>query len=319
MPKAKVKAPEFASNSNRVTKLSTMTVSSEYSQALAQIAALPDVTPLGSGKVRDLFRVGSDALLLVASDRVSAFDEVLPTPIPGKGEVLTKITVFWLDFLGVPNHLISTDPCTYGYGLDAFADVLAGRSMLCKRAEVIPIECVARGYLVGSGWAEYQATGAVCGVALPEGLQLADRLPNPIFTPAYKAPMGKHDENITFARMVELVGEDTANALRDLTLDLYTRAAAHCEQRGIILADTKFEFGLLDGQIILIDEVCTPDSSRFWPADGYEPGRDQASFDKQVVRDWVKDHGTTDPLPEALVAQVQARYAEAHGRLTAPA
>lgn len=295
-----------------------MTAMSEYRQALAQISELPDVTALGSGKVRDLFSVGSNALLLVASDRVSAFDEILPTPIPGKGEVLSKITVFWLDFLGFPNHLISTDPCTYGYGLDAFADVLAGRSMLCKRADVIPIECVARGYLVGSGWAEYQETGSVCGVPLPEGLQLADRLPEPIFTPAYKAPMGEHDENITFERMCEIVGEGTAAELRDITLDLYKRAAAHCERRGIILADTKFEFGFLDGQIILIDEVCTPDSSRFWPADDYEPGRDQASFDKQMVRDYVKAHGTQAELPDELIAQVQARYAEAYGRLSAP-
>lgn len=294
-----------------------MTAMSEYRQALAQISALPDVTALGSGKVRDLFSVGDDALLLVASDRVSAFDEILPTPIPGKGEVLTAITTFWLDCLGFPNHLLSTDPHTYGYGLDAFSDVLAGRSMLCKRAEVIPIECVARGYLVGSGWAEYQESGTVCGVPLPEGLQLADRLPEPIFTPAYKAPMGEHDENITFERMAELVGEGTAAELRDITLDLYTRAAAHCAERGIILADTKFEFGFLDGQIILIDEVCTPDSSRFWPADEYEPGRDQASFDKQMVRDWVKAHGTEGELPDELIAQVQARYAEAYGRLTA--
>lgn len=289
-----------------------------YDQALCQIGDLPDVTALGSGKVRDLFAVGDHALLLIASDRVSAYDEILPTPIPGKGEVLTGITTFWLDFLGVPNHLLSTDPHTYGYGLDAFAEVLAGRSMLCKRAEVIPIECVARGYLVGSGWAEYQETGSVCGVTLPPGLQLADRLPEPIFTPAYKAPMGEHDENITFARMGELVGEETAAELRDLTLDLYTRAANHCLERGIILADTKFEFGHLDGQIILIDEVCTPDSSRFWPADSYEPGRDQASFDKQMVRDWVREHGTSSPLPEELIAQVQARYAEAYGRLSSP-
>lgn len=294
-----------------------MTVMRAYRQALTQIGELPDVAPLGSGKVRDRFSVGSKSILLVASDRVSAFDEILPTPIPGKGEVLTKITTFWLDYLGFPNHLIATDPKTYGYGLDAFAEVLDGRSMLCKRADVIPVECVARGYLVGSGWAEYQATGSVCGVALPDGLQLAQQLPEPIFTPAYKAPVGEHDENISLARMGEIVGEALAEQLCTITLDLYSRAAAHCAARGILLADTKFEFGLLDGEIILIDEVCTPDSSRFWPADDYQPGRDQASFDKQLVRDWVKVHGTQGELPEELVAQVQARYAEAYGRLTA--
>ncbi len=184
-----------------------------YTQALAEIGALPDVTALGSGKVRDLFAVGKDTLLLVASDRVSAFDEVLPTPIPGKGEVLTGITVFWLDFLDVPNHLLSTDPNTYGYGLDAFADILSGRSMLCRRADVIPIECVARGYLVGSGWAEYQASGSVCDVPLPSGLRVADRLPEPIFTPAYKAPAGEHDENISFEHMGDRVGEEIASQI----------------------------------------------------------------------------------------------------------
>lgn len=290
---------------------------SAYRDALNQIASLPEVTHIGAGKVRDLFAVGPHALLLVASDRVSAFDEVLPTPIPGKGKVLTDITTFWLNHFDVPNHLISTDPNAYGYGLDKFADLLEGRSMLCKRAEVIPVECVARGYLVGSGWAEYQEHGTVCGLPLPEGLVMADKLPEPIFTPAYKAPMGEHDENISFERMGELVGVELAETLRDLTLSLYAKAAAHAASRGIILADTKFEFGLLDGQVILIDEVCTPDSSRFWPADAYEPGRDQDSFDKQLVRNWVKEHGTDQPLPDEVVAQVQARYAEAYGRLTA--
>ena len=287
------------------------------------LEALPDVTRIGAGKVRDLFAVGEDLLLLVASDRISAFDVVMPTPIPDKGRVLTAMTDFWLDHLGdlVETHLVSVDPAEFPAGLSAHADLLAGRSMLCRRAQPLAIECVARGYLSGSGWKEYRATGAVCGVALPEGLQESEQLPEPIFTPATKAEVGDHDENIDFARAVEVVGRELAEQARELTLSLYGAAAEHARAQGIILADTKFEFGLVDGRLILIDEVLTPDSSRFWPADDYAPGRAQASFDKQYVRDWLEtlDWDKTPPgpaIPDEIVMRTRARYVEAYERLT---
>ena len=290
---------------------------------LDSLAALPGVTRLGAGKVREIFAVGEDQLLLVASDRISAFDVVMPTPIPDKGKVLTAMTAFWLDRLGdvVATHLIATDPAEFPEGLADHADVLAGRSMLCQRAQPLAIECVARGYLSGSGWKEYRADGTVCGIALPEGLQESQQLPEVLFTPATKAELGAHDENIDFATAADIVGLDVAERVRDLTLELYGRAAEHARERGIILADTKFEFGLVDGEIVLIDEVLTPDSSRFWPADDYEPGRAQRSFDKQYVRDWLEtlDWDKTPPgpeLPDEIVQRTRSRYVEAYGLLT---
>ncbi len=287
------------------------------------LTALPDVARVGSGKVRELYAVGEDQLLLVATDRISAFDVVMPTDVPDKGKVLTGMTAFWLQHLTdvVPNHLVATDPTTFGHGLDTFADQLAGRSMLCRRAQPLAIECVARGYLAGSGWKEYQASSTVCGIALPAGLQESSALPETIFTPATKADVGDHDENISYERAVEIVGADIAAQARDITIELYTRAAEHARSRGIILADTKFEFGIVDGQLILIDEVLTPDSSRFWPADEYEPGRSQRSFDKQFVRDWLEtlDWDKTPPgpeLPQDVVSRTRERYVEAYELIT---
>ncbi|MEI7744862.1 MAG: phosphoribosylaminoimidazolesuccinocarboxamide synthase [Chloroflexota bacterium] len=289
--------------------------------------------PLGdafvrSGKVRDLYRVGDDRLLLVASDRLSAFDVVLPTPIPDKGRVLTGLSRFWFDATAdiVANHLLSTDPADVPAGITGgdptvLAD-LRGRMMLGRLAEVLPVECVVRGHLSGSGWKEYQASGAVCGVELPPGLRESDRLPQPIFTPAWKAPAGQHDENITLGRVAELVGHRLANLVMIASLALYARGAIICERAGIILADTKYEFGVLpDGSLILIDEVMTPDSSRFWDAEAYEPGRAQASYDKQFVRDWLEQQpwGKTAPgpeLPDDVVEGTRARYVEAFERIT---
>ena len=290
---------------------------------MTDLAALPGVERLGSGKVREIFAVGDDQLLLVASDRISAFDVVMPTPVPDKGKVLTAMTAFWLDHLAgtVADHRISTDVDDYPESLRPHADALRGRSMLCRRAQVLPVECVARGYLAGSGWKEYRADGTVCGITLPTGLEESAQLPEPIFTPATKAELGEHDENITFERMVDIVGEDLATRLRDITLRLYATAAEHARDEGIILADTKFEFGLVDSGLTLIDEVLTPDSSRFWPADDYEVGRAQASFDKQFVRDWLEtlDWDKTPPgpeLPPDVVSGTRQRYVEAYERLS---
>ncbi len=282
---------------------------------------LEGVERIGAGKVRELYAVDG-ALLLVATDRVSAYDVVLPTPIPDKGRVLTGLTDFWLDEMAdvVGHHRISTDVAEFPAALQAHADSLRGRSMLCRRAEPLPVECVARGYLSGGGWRDYRATGTIGGVALPEGLRESERLPEPVFTPATKAVDG-HDENIDERRVADLVGADLTARLREVTLTLYERAAEHCRQRGILLADTKFEFGLVDGELILIDEVCTPDSSRFWPADGYEPGGPQPSFDKQFVRDWLDasgwDHTPPAPeLPPEIVGRTRERYVTAYERLT---
>jgi phosphoribosylaminoimidazole-succinocarboxamide synthase len=281
-----------------------------------------------SGKVRDLYAVGEDHLLLVASDRLSAFDVVLPTPIPDKGRILTGLSRFWFaqtfDIIG--NHLVSTDPADLpdavtGGDPAVLAD-LRGRMMLGRRAEVLPVECVVRGYISGSGWKEYRETGAICGVTLPRGLRESDRLPEAIFTPAWKAPSGQHDENIPFERVVELVGERNAQLVRVASLALYARGAAICDQAGIILADTKFEFGLLpSGELILIDEVMTPDSSRFWDGSAWDPGHAQPSFDKQFVRDWLEQQpwAKTAPgpaLPDDVVAGTRARYVEAFERIT---
>jgi phosphoribosylaminoimidazole-succinocarboxamide synthase len=281
-----------------------------------------------SGKVRDLYRVGEDRLLLVASDRLSAFDVVLPTPIPDKGRILTGLSRFWFSKTTdiVANHLVSTDPADLpedvtGGDARVLAD-LRGRMMLGRHTDVLPVECVVRGYLSGSGWKEYQATRAVSGLRFPEGLRESDRLPSPIFTPAWKAPAGQHDENISFHRVEELVGEEMADRVRTISLALYARGSALCERVGIIHADTKYEFGVTpDGELLLIDEVMTPDSSRFWDAATYEPGRAQASYDKQFVRDWLEQQAwdKTAPgpeLPDDVVTGTRTRYIEAFERIT---
>jgi phosphoribosylaminoimidazole-succinocarboxamide synthase len=273
------------------------------------------------GKVRDVYEVDDERLLLVATDRISAFDVVLPNPIPDKGCVLTGLTLYWLDETKdlVPNHLVSADRRDFP-GAFAEEPSLAGRSMLVKRAEVIPVECVARGYLTGSGLKQYRAEGHVCGVALSPGLDEADRLPEPIFTPTTKAAEG-HDMPLTFEETVELIGKGLAERLRELTIELYERGAEVALERGIIVADTKFEFGFAGGELTLIDEVLTPDSSRFWPAEGYVPGAAQPSFDKQFVRDWLDasgwDHEPPPPdLPAEVVARTARKYQEAYERIT---
>jgi phosphoribosylaminoimidazole-succinocarboxamide synthase len=272
------------------------------------------------GKVRDIYEAGDD-LLLVATDRISAFDVVLPTAIPDKGRVLTALTLFWLGKTAaiVPNHLLTADVGEFPAPFTGQSE-LAGRAMLVKRAQMVPIECVARGYLSGSGWNEYRADGSVCGIALPDGLRESDRLPETIFTPATKAAEG-HDLNISIDEAGDLVGRGLAERLRELTIAVYEHCAAVALERGLIIADTKFEFGFADGELILCDEVLTPDSSRFWPADRYAPGGPQPSFDKQYVRDWLDasgwDHEPPPPdLPEDVVEQTAARYREAYERLT---
>jgi len=271
------------------------------------------------GKVRDVYDLG-DTLAIVATDRISAFDWVMPNGIPEKGRVLTAMSVFWFDWLKVPHHLLGTDLAALP---SAFrSEQLAGRTMHVRKTTVVPVECVARGYLAGSGWKEYRSGGTVCGIPLPTGLREADKLPGPIFTPATKEEGGKHDENISFERMAATVGADTAAELRDRTLDVYRRAAAYAESRGIILADTKLEWGRLpSGELILIDEVLTPDSSRFWPKDTYRPGSSPPSFDKQFVRDWLETTGwdkKSEPprLPDEVVAKTAAKYREALDRVT---
>jgi phosphoribosylaminoimidazole-succinocarboxamide synthase len=280
-------------------------------------------TPLlGRGKVRDLYAV-DDALLLVATDRISAFDHVLGTGIPDKGKILTQISLFWFEFLKdmVPNHLITAEVSEFPAPLRPFADQLRGRSMLVKRAEMFPIECVARGYLAGSGWKEYQGTGTVCGIGLPAGLKDGSRLPEPVFTPATKSLHGEHDENISFAEAEKLVGAADATELRRLTLEIYKRAARHAEACGLILADTKFEFGRTAQGVILADEVLTPDSSRFWEGATWEPGGAQPSFDKQYVRDYLESihwnkQAPAPGLPEEVAVRTRAKYLEAFRRLT---
>jgi phosphoribosylaminoimidazole-succinocarboxamide synthase len=271
------------------------------------------------GKVRDVYDLGQQ-LLLVSTDRLSAFDWVLPTGIPDKGRVLTQISAFWFQRLDEPNHLITTDVRQMGLPQGIELPPLDGRTTLCRKTSVVPIECVVRGYLSGSGWAEYRKSGSVCGVSLPAGLRESDRLPEPIFTPATKAESG-HDENITFAQMVDAVGREVSEELRRRSIDIFQRGAEYALQRGIIIADTKFEFGQVDGQILLIDEVLTPDSSRFWPADQYTPGRGQPSFDKQFVRDWLTasgwDKNSPPPaLPDDVVIKTRAKYVEAYEQLT---
>ncbi|HYS24622.1 MAG TPA: phosphoribosylaminoimidazolesuccinocarboxamide synthase [Vicinamibacterales bacterium] len=283
---------------------------------------LNGAAPHRQGKVRDIYELG-DRLVLVATDRISAFDYVLGSGIPDKGKVLTQLSAFWFDQTHdiVPNHLIATDVAEFPAGLREDADMLAGRSMLVRKTNPIPIECVARGYLSGSGWKDYRATGTVCGVPLPGGLRESDRLPAPVFTPATKATSG-HDVNISQAEAGRIVGDRLVATLRDLTLQLYAFGAAHAETRGILLADTKFEFGLTDeGRVLLIDEVMTPDSSRYWPKDQYEPGGPQPSFDKQYVRDYLEQiHWNKQPpvpsLPDDVVLRTREKYLEAFRRLT---
>lgn len=277
---------------------------------------------LHRGKVRDIYDLG-DKLLIVATDRLSAFDVVLPTPIPDKGKILTLMTLFWLDFLCdiVENHLITAKVEEYPKELRGYADILRDRSMIVKKAKVLPVECIVRGYLSGSAWREYRERGEVCGLKLPEGLRESERLPEPIFTPSTKAELGKHDINISFEEMKKIIGESLADAVRTISLKLYQKAHAYALERGIIIADTKFEFGLYEERLILVDEVLTPDSSRFWPKDTYAPGRPQESFDKQFIRDWLKNsgwqEGTPPPsLPPEIVSQTRERYLEALYRLT---
>jgi len=282
----------------------------------------PDLKLKASGKVRDVYEIDEKQLLFIASDRISAFDYVLATGIPHKGRVLNQISLFWFDFLAdvVPNHLITADVDKYPAPVRKYADQLRGRSMLVRRAEIFPVECIVRGYLSGSGWKEYKATGKVSGIALPAGLQESDALAESIFTPSTKATSG-HDENISFDQMCDIVGVETASHLRDLTLRVYEKAAAYARQRGIIIADTKFEFGRTAQGITLADEVLTPDSSRFWPADKYAPGRAQDSYDKQYVRDYLEQiHWNKQPPAPALPADVARRtsekYLEAYSQLT---
>jgi phosphoribosylaminoimidazole-succinocarboxamide synthase len=276
---------------------------------------------INRGKVRDIYRVGED-LLIVATDRISAFDCILPTGIPYKGKVLTALSLFWFDLLKdvTENHLITASVEKMPETVHKHAVILRGRTMLVRKAEIIPIECVVRGYLAGSGWKEYRQNGMVCGIRLPAGLRESDALPEPIFTPATKATTG-HDENVSFERAAEVVGADTANELRRRTLEVYQKASAYARQRGIIISDTKFEWGRVQGRMVLADEVLTPDSSRFWPADKYAPGGPQPSFDKQFVRDYLETlnwdkRPPAPPLPEAVVRQTSQKYLEAYERLT---
>jgi phosphoribosylaminoimidazole-succinocarboxamide synthase len=282
----------------------------------------PDLQLRASGKVRDVYQLDNERLLFVATDRISAFDYVLATGIPHKGRVLSQISLFWFDFLSdvVPNHVITADVDSYPEPLQKYADQLRGRSMIVHRAEMSPVECVVRGYISGSAWKEYQATGKVCGIALPAGLRESEAFPEPIFTPATKAVSG-HDENISFARMCEILGTETSSTLRELTLRIYKKAAAYARQRGIIIADTKFEFGRTPKGITLADEVLTPDSSRFWPADKYAPGRGQESFDKQYVRDYLEEicwnkQPPAPALPADVANRTSEKYLDAYFQVT---
>lgn len=280
-----------------------------------------DIKPDAQGKVRDIYDLG-DKLLMVATDRISAFDYILEDEIPHKGAVLTQISLFWLEQLKdvIGNHLISADVADLPEQFKPYADYLRGRFMLVKKAEMFPVECIVRGYLAGSGLKEYQKQGAVCGIQLPEGLVNSSKLPEPIFTPSTKAEIGDHDENISFERCAEIIGEDAATQLRDLAIKVYSVARDHAAENGIIIADTKFEFGVIDGQIILADEVLTPDSSRFWPGDAYEPGRDQASFDKQYVRDWLNANwdrqGNPPHLPQEVIERTSQKYIAAYEKIS---
>ena len=280
-----------------------------------------DLRPDSHGKVRDIYDCG-DSLLMVASDRISAFDFILPDEVPHKGEILSRISAFWFEKFSdiIPNHLISMDPADYPAEYAQYSDYLLGRSMLVKKAKTIPIECIVRGYLTGSGKKTYDAEGTVCGIKLPEGLAEASQLPEPIFTPSTKAELGDHDENISFERCAEIVGQELAEKIRGASLAIYKAASEYAATRGIIIADTKFEFGLIDGELTLIDEALTPDSSRFWPAEGYVEGQVQPSYDKQYVRDWLKANwdmqGEPPHLPAEVMSGTSERYQEAYQILT---
>ena len=280
-----------------------------------------DITPDAQGKVRDLYDLG-DKLLLVATDRISAFDYILEDEIPCKGQVLTQLSCFWFELLDgvVENHLISADVADLPGQFKPYADYLRGRFMLVKKADMFPLECIVRGYLAGSGLKEYQKQGTVCGIELPSGLANSSKLPEPIYTPSTKAEIGGHDENISFERSAELVGEEDASRLRDMAIAVYSKARDHAAAQGIIIADTKFEFGRVDGKIILADEVLTPDSSRFWPGDQYAEGKDQPSFDKQFVRDWLDANwdrqGNPPRLPQEVVEKTSEKYIQAYETIT---
>lgn len=283
-----------------------------------------DIKPDAQGKVRDIYDLG-DSLLLVATDRISAFDYILPDTIPNKGIVLTQLSCFWFKLLEgvVENHLISSDVADLPAKFKPYADYLRGRFMLVKKANMFPAECIVRGYLAGSGLKEYRATQTVCGITLPAGLQESSQLPEPIFTPSTKAELGEHDENISFTRLCEILGEKDANTLRDLAVRIYTTARNHAAERGIIIADTKFEFGRVNGNIILADEVLTPDSSRFWPAESYHEGVEQPSYDKQFVRDWLSAHwdkqGNPPALPADIIQKTSEKYVHAYEAITGEA
>jgi len=277
---------------------------------------------INRGKVRDIYDLG-EHLLIVATDRISAFDVVMPDPVPGKGVILTRLSEFWFDMLKeiIPNHLISTKVEDFPAACRPYAEVLKDRSMLVRKAQPLPVECIVRGYLSGSGWKDYRATGKVCGIALPPGLQESDRLETPIFTPSTKAEKEAHDENVTFGEVIRLVGEEQAHWLKKFSLAIYEKARQWGEEKGIIIADTKFEFGLFDGRLILIDEVLTPDSSRFWPKDQFRPGRSQPSFDKQFLRDYLESIGwdkrpPAPSLPPEIIEKTRAKYEEALRKLT---
>jgi phosphoribosylaminoimidazole-succinocarboxamide synthase len=282
----------------------------------------PDLKLAGRGKVRDIYDLG-ETLLIVTTDRISAFDVIMNEPVPDKGYVLTQISAFWFRQMKdiIPNHIVSTEVRDFPAECRKYADVLEGRSMLVKKAKPLPAECIVRGYLSGSGWKDYRATGAICGIKLPAGLVESDRLPEPIFTPSTKAELGTHDENISFDRMVALCGKETAERVRDVTLRIYAKARDIADAKGIIIADTKFEYGIYDGELIIIDECMTPDSSRFWPKDTYKPGGPQPSFDKQFLRDYLEtlDWNKTapaPPLPAEIVRKTAEKYMEALVRLT---
>ncbi len=297
-----------------------------YSTEALLTTSLGTLPLTARGKVRDIYAISPDAaseLLFVATDRISAFDHVLASGIPDKGRILTQLSLFWFDHLRdiVPNHLISADTQAYPANLQPFAAQLRDRSMLVRRAQMLPVECVVREYISGSGWKDYQATGAICGISLPAGLRESDRLPEPIFTPAAKINTGGHDENISFDKVVEQIGSQAAEELRSLTMAIYAKASAHAASKGLILADTKFEFGLIDGRITLADEVLTPDSSRYWPAESYSPGGAQPSFDKQFVRDYLESirwnkQAPAPTLPPDVVYQTRAKYLEAFTLIT---
>jgi len=302
--------------------MTTQTLDSVLLQTDFLQTDFPDLKLFASGKVRDVYQVGSDHLLFIATDRISAFDYVLATGIPHKGRVLTQISLFWFDFLKevVPNHLVTADVNRYPAEVRPCADQLRGRSMLVQRAEMFPVECVVRGYLSGSGWKEYKASGSVCGIKLPTGLRESQQLPEPIFTPATKATTG-HDENISFEHMSQLVDPEDARRLRDLSLAIYKKAADYAREKGIIIADTKFEFGRTAAGITLADEVLTPDSSRFWPAEKYEAGMSQQSFDKQYVRDYLEEirwnkQPPAPALPAEVARKTSEKYVQAYRQLT---